>query len=42
VLEHWHQVFKGTELTQQFVKGHVVEADDVANLNTILPYIAVA
>lgn len=32
VLEHWHQVFKGTELTQQFVQGKMVEAHDVAQL----------
>ena len=32
VLEQWHKLFKGDELTQKFVKGELVEAHEVSRL----------
>ncbi|MGR6500915.1 transposase [Shewanella sp. Koi 1] len=32
VLEQWHKLFKGNELTQKFVKGELVEAHEVSRL----------
>ncbi|GCF89986.1 hypothetical protein SMBr_22300 [Shewanella sp. M-Br] len=32
VLEQWHKLFKGDELTQKFAKGGLVEADEVNRL----------
>jgi REP element-mobilizing transposase RayT len=32
VLEQWHKLFKGDELTQKFVNGELVEAHDVLRL----------
>ncbi|NRB23773.1 transposase [Shewanella sp.] len=29
VVEHWHQVFKGTEITQIFAKGEIVESFEI-------------
>ncbi|MCL1064857.1 transposase [Shewanella benthica] len=39
VVEHWHQLFKGTELTQSFAKGELVEDQNLAQLKyTIAQY----
>ncbi len=32
VVEHWHQLFKGTEVTQKFVKGEIIESFEVKAL----------
>ncbi|QFU23252.1 transposase [Shewanella eurypsychrophilus] len=32
VVEHWHQIFKGTEVTQKFAKGEVIEGFEVNGL----------
>lgn len=32
VLEQWHKLFKGNELTQKFAKGELVEAHEVHRL----------
>ena len=32
VVEHWHQIFMGTEVTQKFAKGEVIESVEVNNL----------
>jgi REP element-mobilizing transposase RayT len=32
VLEQWHKLFKGDELTQKFVKGELIEAHEVLRL----------
>jgi hypothetical protein len=32
VLEQWHKLFNGDEITQKFVKGDVVEAHEVLRL----------
>ncbi|NRB25783.1 MAG: transposase [Shewanella sp.] len=32
VVEHWHQVFKGTEITQKFAKGEVIESVEISQL----------
>ena len=32
VVEHWHQIFLGTEITQKFVKGEVIESYEVESL----------
>ena len=32
VIEHWHQLFKGTEITQKFVQGEVIESDEITAL----------
>ncbi|BAJ01880.1 Transposase IS200-like domain-containing protein [Shewanella violacea] len=32
VVEHWHQIFLGTEVTQKFVKGEVIESYEVESL----------
>ncbi len=32
VVEHWHQIFLGTEVTQKFVKGEVIESFEVNSL----------
>ncbi len=29
VVEHWHNLFKGTDITQKFVKGEVIESFEV-------------
>ncbi|SQH77612.1 conserved protein of unknown function [Shewanella benthica] len=29
VVEHWHQQFKGTEITQKFTKGEIVESFEI-------------
>lgn len=39
VLEQWHKLFKGDDVTQQFVKGELVEAHEVLRLkHTIASY----
>jgi REP element-mobilizing transposase RayT len=32
VVEHWHQVFKGTDITQKFAKGEVIESHEINGL----------
>ena len=32
VVEHWHQLFKGTDITQKFAQGEVIESHEVNNL----------
>lgn len=32
VAEHWHQVFKGTDITQKFVKGEIIEDVEIKRL----------
>ncbi|MGS0825375.1 transposase [Shewanella sp. 0m-8] len=32
VIEHWHQLFKGTDITQKFAKGEVIESVEVSSL----------
>lgn len=32
VVEHWHQLFKGTSITNKFAKGEVVESYEVTAL----------
>ncbi|BAJ02856.1 Transposase IS200-like domain-containing protein [Shewanella violacea] len=32
VVEHWHQLFKGTEITQKFTKGELIESYEVSSL----------
>ena len=32
VVEHWHQIFNGTEITQKFAKGEVVESFEINSL----------
>ena len=32
VVEHWHHLFKGTEITRKFTKGEVIESYEVASL----------
>ncbi|WP_261875183.1 transposase [Vibrio rarus] len=32
VIEQWHQLFKGDELTRKFVRGDVIDANEVASL----------
>ncbi|BFL83771.1 hypothetical protein LFREDSHE_22210 [Shewanella baltica] len=32
VLEQWHKLFKGDELTRKFAQGELVEANDVNRL----------
>ncbi|EDQ00899.1 hypothetical protein KT99_05382 [Shewanella benthica KT99] len=32
VLEHWHQLFKGTEITQKFVQGEIIESNEIIAL----------
>ncbi len=32
VVEHWHRLFKGTDITQKFAKGEVVESFEVNSL----------
>ncbi|MBE7213598.1 transposase [Shewanella benthica] len=32
VVEHWHQIFNGTEITQKFAKGEVVESFEFNSL----------
>ena len=36
VLEKWHQLFKGNNLTQQFVKGEFVQTQKVAQLKHLI------
>ncbi|NRB24310.1 transposase [Shewanella sp.] len=36
VVEQWHQIFKGTELSQQFAKGEVIEAYQVSQLKHLI------
>ena len=36
VLEKWHQLFKGNNLTQQFVKGELVQTQQVAQLKHLI------
>ncbi|EDQ01841.1 hypothetical protein KT99_04539 [Shewanella benthica KT99] len=39
VVEHWHLLFKGTELTQRFAKGELVAERNLAQLkHTIAQY----
>lgn len=32
VVEHWHQLFKGTDITQKFAKGEVIQSFEVSSL----------
>jgi len=32
VVEHWHQLFKGTEVTQKFAKGELIESFEINGL----------
>ena len=32
VVEHWHQIFMGTEITQKFAKGEVIESHEIERL----------
>ena len=32
VLEHWHQLFKGTDITQKFVQGEIIESYEIIAL----------
>ena len=32
VVEHWHKLFKGTDITQKFTKGEVIQTTEVNNL----------
>ena len=32
VVEHWHQLFKGTDVTQKFTKGEVIESFEINSL----------
>ena len=32
VVEHWHQLFKGTDITQKFAKGELIESVEVSSL----------
>ncbi|QFU22202.1 transposase [Shewanella eurypsychrophilus] len=32
VVDHWHHLFKGTEITRKFTKGEVIESYEVASL----------
>ncbi|QFU24123.1 transposase [Shewanella eurypsychrophilus] len=32
VVEHWHQIFNGTDITQKFAKGEVVESFEINSL----------
>ena len=36
VVEQWHQLFNGTELTQKFAKGEVIEEHQVAKLKHLV------
>ncbi|EDQ00360.1 hypothetical protein [Shewanella benthica] len=36
VVEQWHQIFKGTDLSQQFAKGEVIEAYQVSQLKHLI------
>ena len=36
MLEKWHQLFKGNNLTQQFVKGELVQTQQVAQLKHLI------
>ena len=36
VVEHWHQCFNGTELSQKFAKGEVIEEYQVAKLKHLV------
>lgn len=32
VVDHWHQLFKGSDITQKFAKGEVIESFEIASL----------
>ncbi|AQS39072.1 hypothetical protein Sps_03957 [Shewanella psychrophila] len=32
VVERWHRLFKGTDITQKFVKGEIIESVEIAQL----------
>lgn len=32
VVEHWHQIFMGTDITQRFAKGEIIESFEISSL----------